>query len=58
MRATLAFNRLILYFKIKAPCSPLFFKEYLNIQARIQNVVDKRSVDYYPIQKQLSGGVL
>ena len=43
------------YFKINPPifCCPLFSKNYLNPQARINKMVNKHTVDYHPSPSQL-----
>ena len=43
------------YFKINPPifCCPLFSKNYLNPQARINEMVNKHTVDYHPSPSQL-----
>ena len=47
------------YLKINAPifCCPLFFKNYLNPQVRINKIVNKHTVDYHPSPSQLTSRI-
>ena len=44
------------YFKSNAAifCCPFFFEEYLNLQVRINKVVNKHTVDYQPSLSELT----
>ena len=46
-------------FKINAPifCCPLFFKEYLNPQVRINKMINEHNVDYHPNPLELTSRI-
>ena len=52
-------NAYINYFKINASifCCPLFLKEYLNPQLRINKMVNKHTVDYHPSRLPLTSRI-